>query len=292
MQVVYHLGAHCTDEDQLFRTLLRNRSSLGERGIITPGPGRFRRVLRETVNTLRGEPAPPELQEDVLAAVMDEDHAERLVFSNEQFLCSAGRVLAEGMIYPQIGEKAAWHDRLFPEAQSEFFIALRNPATFIPALFARCRNEDDFPGFIAGVEPLELRWSDTVSRLRAAVPEARVVVWANEDCALIWPEILRALAGVSESFPISGENQFLAALMSKEGLERMESYLASHPVKSSLQRQRVTSAFLDKYALPEALEEEIDLPGWTVEMVDQLTALYVEDCKAIAQLDGVEMLAP
>ena len=291
MQVVYHLGAHCTDEDRLYRTLLKNKGELGRRGIITSGPGRYRRVLREAINTLRGETASKELQEDILAAVMDEDHAERLVFSNEQFVCAAQKVLAENRIYPQMGEKTAWFSRLFPDADTEFFVALRNPATFIPALFERT-NEDDFAAFIAGVNPVDLRWSETLARMRTAAPGARIVTWCNEDSALIWPDILHSMAGLPPEEPLDGELDFIGSLMVPEGIVRMESYLASHPVKTGFQRQRVTSAFLDKYALPEAIEEEIDLPGWTIDLVDRMTAIYVEDCHRISQMDGIEMLTP
>ena len=36
MRIVYHLGAHCTDEDRLVRCLLKNRAVLAEAGIAVP----------------------------------------------------------------------------------------------------------------------------------------------------------------------------------------------------------------------------------------------------------------
>ncbi|MBS8226382.1 hypothetical protein [Vannielia litorea] len=291
MQVVYHLGAHCTDNDKLFRCLLKNKGELAEIGTMVTGPGRYRRVLREAMNALKGQPASAELQEDMLAAVLDEDHAERLVFSNEQFVCAAHAVLAENRIYPQIGEKVRWIRNLFPEAEAEFHIGIANPATFIPDLFGRCK-EEDFTAFIAGVTPVELRWSDTVAAIRTAVPDARLVAWCNEDTPLIWPEILRDMGAMPATMPIEGENDLLGTIMSEEGLCRMESYLASHPVKTPQQRQRVVTAFLDKYARPEAVEVEMDLPGWSAELVEQLTQSYVEDVERIRSIEGVTFLAP
>lgn len=291
MQVVYHLGAHCTDEDKLFRCLLKNKGELARIGTIVSGPGRYRRVLREAMNTLRGEPASAELQEAMLAAVMDEDHAERLVFSNEQFVCAARAVLAENMLYPMIGEKVQWLRNLFPEADAEFFLGLRNPATLVPALFARCK-EEAFEQFIAGVIPTELRWSETLGAIRASVPEARLVVWCNEDTPLLWPEILREMGAMPPGMEIAGVNDFLGTIMTDEGVRRMESYLASHPVKTSQQRQRVVTAFLDKYARPEEVEMEMDLPGWTEGVVEALTATYLEDLDRIAAMEGVTLLKP
>ncbi|MGR3795377.1 hypothetical protein [Vannielia sp. SX4] len=291
MQVVYHLGAHCTDEDKLFRCLLKNKGALAGIGTMVSGPGRYRRVLREATNALKGVPATPELQEDLLAAVMDEDHAERLVFSNEQFICAAHSVLAENRIYPQIGEKVQWIRNLFPEAAAEFHIGIANPATFIPDLFGRCK-EEDFAAFLAGVTPTDLRWSDTLTAIRTAVPDARIVAWCNEDTPLIWPEILREMGGMPADMPIEGENDFLATIMSDEGVKRMESYLASHPVKTAQQRQRVVTAFLDKYARPEAVEVEMDLPGWNEATVEALTTLYLEDLARIRMIEGITFRAP
>ncbi|QDC10389.1 hypothetical protein FHY55_14540 [Oceanicola sp. D3] len=291
MQVVYHLGAHGTDEDRLFRCLLKNKGELAKLGTMVSGPGRYRRVLREAMNALKGQPAGAELQEDMLAAVIDEDHAERLVFSNQQFICAAHSVLAENRIYPQIGEKAQWIRNLFPEAQAEFHIGIANPATFIPDLFGRCK-EEDFSAFIAGVTPTDLRWSDTLTTLRSAVPDARIVAWCNEDTPLIWPEILRDMGNIPADMPIQGENDFLGTIMSEEGLRRMESYLATHPIKTAQQRQRVVTAFLDKYARPEAVEVEMDLPGWSEGLVEAMTQAYVEDIERIRMIEGLTFIAP
>ncbi|MFY0634486.1 MAG: hypothetical protein JXQ91_11770 [Vannielia sp.] len=292
MQVVYHLGAHCTDDDKLFRCLLKNKGELAGIGTMVSGPGRYRRVLREATNALKGQPASAELQEDLLAAVMDEDHAERLVFSNEQFICAARSALSDNQIYPQMSEKVQWIRNLFPEADTEFHIAIANPATFIPDLFARCREEEDFAGFLAGVTPADLRWSDTLAAIRAALPEARLVAWCNEDTPLIWPDILRDMAAMPATMPIAGENDFLATIMSDEGVQRMESYLATHPIKTSQQRQRVVTAFLDKYARPEAVEVEMDLPGWNEATVEALTALYIEDLERIRMIEGITFIEP
>ena len=50
-------------------------------------------------------------------------------------------------------------------------------------------------------------------------------------------------------------------------------------------------AFLDKYALDEAVEEELDIPGWTDEYVDALTDLYERDIEIIANMRNVTLIA-
>ena len=38
MQIVFHLGAHCTDDGLLIRSILKNRAKLAAEGIGVPGP--------------------------------------------------------------------------------------------------------------------------------------------------------------------------------------------------------------------------------------------------------------
>ena len=39
MRIVYHLGAHCTDEERLVRCLLKNRGLLAGQGIVRASEG-------------------------------------------------------------------------------------------------------------------------------------------------------------------------------------------------------------------------------------------------------------
>ncbi|MEX5728457.1 hypothetical protein Ga0609869_001810 [Rhodovulum iodosum] len=291
MQLVYHIGAHCTDEGLLMKCLQKNRKRLAEEGIVVPEPARARPVLRESMISLRGKPAPRELQETMLDAMMDEDGARRLIFSNESFICMPAKVLQEHMLYPMAGEKATWLAQLFPEAGCEFHLAIRNPATFVPALFARS-NEKSFEGFIAGADPGRLAWSDVVRRIRNANPDAEFTVWCNEDTPLVWRDVLRSLSGHGPETELEGADALLATIMTEGGLKRMRAYLASNPPKTELQRSRVVAAFLDKFAIPEALEMELDVPGWTEDLVEDLTEAYEEDIFAIERMDGVNFIAP
>jgi hypothetical protein len=54
----------------------------------------------------------------------------------------------------------------------------------------------------------------------------------------------------------------------------------------------VIAAFLEKFALPEEIEEEIDMPGWTDDLVEELTAAYDEDMHTIKRIPGVQIISP
>ena len=86
MRIVFHLGAHCTDEDRLVRCLLKNRAILADQGIAVPSPTRYRKLLRDTAVQLKGAAASDETQAMILEQIMDMPSAERLVLSWDSFM--------------------------------------------------------------------------------------------------------------------------------------------------------------------------------------------------------------
>lgn len=290
MQVVFHLGAHCTDEDRLVKSLGKNRAALAASGIIVPVPWRYRPVFREMQAVLRGQPARPEMQETLLDAVMDEDRAERLVFSNELFLCVPQRVVSDDGFYSIAHRKFRALANIFPGSDCEFHLCLRNPATLIPALIERGQNLT-YEGLMNGRNPLSLRWSEVIARCLAENPGVRLVVWCNEDTPLIWPDVLRRVAGVGAEVELDGELDMVATILRPEGTLKLKSALAAAGATRS-ERRRILEELLAEFVKPDALEMDIALPGWTEEIVEAMTENYEADLADIAGMAGVEFLTP
>jgi len=292
MRFTYHIGLHCTVEDRAVTCLLENAAALAAEGRVIAQPGRFRPALREAMLTFKGVPPPRDAQERLLDAVTDTDAPAHVLFSSDSFLCVPQRAISGASLYPLADERGPWIRNLFPEAPARFALALRNPATLIPALHDRFAEKEGFEDFLDRIAPEELSWADMVARLRTAVPDAEITVWCNEDAALLWPDLLTLLAGEPERAALTGADAFLAELMTSEGLARMQSYLAEHPPRDAGHRRRVTAAFLDRFAKPEAVEESYDLPGWTDDRLARLTERYEADVARIGEMDGVRLLAP
>lgn len=291
MQIAYHLGAHCTDEDRLIRALLKNRGTLGAAGIVVPSPRSYRQLLPKIAKSLHGAPAGTETQQVILDAVMEAETAERLVFSHDCLLCYPVNAITKQGFYATAPQRIAAYSNLFPKAQTEFFLALRNPATLVPALIERV-NDGTYATVMGDQSPHSLRWAPVIRSILAAVPGISLTIWCNEDTPLLWPEILRAVAGLGPEAALDGDFDLLAAIMTDEGLVKLKAYLETHPPASADQRRRATTAFLEKYARPEEIEVEVDLPGWSADLVAALTAAYEEDCAEIADMDEVNFLTP
>ncbi|MDP4033507.1 MAG: hypothetical protein Q8P60_11760 [Pseudorhodobacter sp.] len=290
MRIVYHLGAHCTDEERLLKCLLKNRGLLAAEGIIVPGPARYRNIIRDTALSLNGTAASRDTQALVLDQIMVEEQAERLVLSWDSFLAFPKWAL-RGTLYPSCGERLRAITQIFPEIDAEFHLAIRNPATFLPALLQKQRGKS-YDEFIEGSSPISLRWSDPISDILTCNPGVPLHVWCDEDTPLIWPEVLQAVSGHAPGTSLEDSDDLLGAIMSADGFRRMNGYLESHAPQNVAQRRRIVSAFLDKFARPEEIEMELQMPGWNEDLVAALTLQYEQDTAYIAQMPGVTFLAP
>ncbi|MGR3616848.1 MAG: hypothetical protein ACU0BB_12485 [Paracoccaceae bacterium] len=291
MQIVFHTGAHATSDDRLMKCLLNNKDDFSKRGIAVPGPGRYRALLKESCKALESADPAPEARDVLIDAILDEDIADRVILSNASLFSTQSYALNEGVLYPRAGERLDQLSRLFALDEIEIFMAIRNPASFLPDVLSKA-DDKVVQKALSTVDLGSLRWSETLQRMRTAAPNVAITVWCYEDSPLIWAQIIRELAGLDHGEKISGGFDLLASIMSKEGMKRFRTYLHENPEFTEIQKRRVISAFLDKFAIDEELEEELDLPGWTEDLVDLMTDVYDEDVYEIQRIPGVQFLSP
>lgn len=290
MRIVYHLGAHCTDEDRLVRCLLKNRAVLADEGIAVPSPTRYRKLLRDTAGQLRGAAASRDTEAMILDQILDESPAERLILSWTSFLGFPAYAVGD-RLYGNGGKRLRAFTQIFPDREAEFHLALRNPATFLPDLRGRAlaKGHEDI---LQGVDPTRLRWSDTVREIRNANPGVPLTVWCDEDTPLIWPEVLQAISGHAPETRLEDCDELLAHLLTEAGLARYHGYCTEHPPQTVSQRRRIVTAFLEKFGRPEILSSEIDLPVWSGDLVEQMTRDYLSDVERIRRIPGVTLIEP
>lgn len=289
MEIVYHLGVHLTDGERIPRTLLKNRMVLAKERIVVPWPRFYRYIFRDLMNRLGGKKANSEMQNLILDGLTTMDDPKRVVFCNESFFCLRPQALGPGKFYPMAGERVRGLRNVFPDNEVSFFLAIRNPATFVPALFETVQPSE-YESFIGATDPARLAWSEMIARVHEAVPDSRITVWCNEDLPVLWPEVLRAVAGHEPETRLTHLGDLWGQLMAPEGLKRMQEYFANHPPASDTRRRRAVAAFLEKFGIPEQIEMEIDLPGWTEDMVVAMTANYEADLAEISRIPGVTLL--
>lgn len=291
MQIVFHLGAHVTDEARAQKALRENAARLADQGIAVPRPEEFRAPLAEALRALQAGAEAQAVEDALLSALLGGTEATRLVISVDSLLCPADQVLGKDRLYPMAGPRTARLAALFPGHRVEFHIGLRNPATFLPALHRRAGG-GDFADFLADADLQRLRWSDVLRRIAEATPAARLVAWANEDTPFIWPMLLRSLSAYRGETPLDGGDALIAGLLTEDGMARMTAYLDSHPPRTETQRRRILGAFLEKFARPGVVEMDLGDTGWTTAEVEQMTQAYELDLVEIERMSHVTFLAP
>jgi hypothetical protein len=262
MQVIFHAGAHCTDGERILKCLLRNKQSFSARGVAVPDPGKYLELLGQSFRAMSTLPPAADARDVLMDAILDEENADRMILPNAYFLGSRRFAAQEGRIYPAAPERVSHLRKLFTGDRLDLFMGIRNPATFLPAVLGNTTPEEHSDA-LGGARPQSLRWSDCLNRIRAAAPDMQVTIWCNEDTPLLWAHIIRQMVGLKDHEKIVGGFDLLGDLITREGMQRFRAYLQKHPRLNEKQKQAVIAAFLESFAIPDKLEEELDLPGWT-----------------------------
>lgn len=291
MDVAFHIGAHLTDGERLVRAAVKNADVLSKSDIVVPGPGSYRKLLREAVQAWIGGAEIGAMSTQIRNACGVTPESKRLVLSNGAFLCTPAKIFETGDLYAMAQTKAQALSDIFAGDQLEIFLATRNPASFVPSAWAQTKAET-VEEFMDGMDIRDMRWSNLVQRLRVAVPDARITVWCNEDTPLNWSTVLRRFLGADPAAELQGQHDLIETILTQEGFDRLKDYLQQHPSGSDAQLGRINAAFLGKYADQDVLEEDIEVPGWTGEFVDTLTNAYEVDLARISTMDGITFLTP
>ncbi len=289
MQIVYHVGAHGSDQTKLVRTLLRNREGLLRHGVEIPAPNRYFGVFGEAITSLNGGEASVEMQQILLDMLVDHEDSQRLVLSQSMFLGTPQRALSKTGLYPLSPRRLRGLSNLFPDSVVEFHLAVVHPATQVAQLVAR--NKGDYDGIVNGADPRNLRWAPAVRAMLEAVPDREFVIWAQEDLPFTWPEVLRRIAGVGTEVPLIGEDTVLAELLSPDILHELQAHLLANPALTIRARRDLVEQALAAGSMATAMETDIALPGWSQDLIDELSDIYAADLAELAAISGVEFIS-
>ncbi|OUD10596.1 hypothetical protein BVC71_03640 [Marivivens niveibacter] len=291
MEIAFHIGASCTDEERLLKSLLKNADRYAEHGIVVPRPNRYRRLVRETLNNLNGMLPAADTRDILIDAILEDQEGSRLILSNPDFICVPNRIFEGGEFYSLASAKCATLRDLFPHDKISFYLGIRDPATFIPATLAKSKT-DDVNTFLRGAELDSIRWSDVIRRIQENAPGIPITVWCNEDTPFIWAQLIREISGVDPTTRITGGFDLLREIMSPEGMQRFVAYIKDHPPQTETKKRKIISTFLERFAIEEEIIEDIEIPEWDEFVVESLTEAYEADIDVIATMDGVRFIEP
>ncbi|NBB98897.1 MAG: hypothetical protein GVY34_12185 [Alphaproteobacteria bacterium] len=291
MDIALHLGTHLTDDGRLRNCLTHNQAILQKDGIDVPDAASYRTSILEAVKSHAKGQLAPDAGAILLDSILTTERANRLVLSTARFLSPLPSAVRRAQFCPMAEQRVQGLRAVFADHDVSLFLAIRNPASFIPALLGAVNEEQ--AGVIRGdLEPTALRWSNLVRTLRDQFPEAPITVWCDEDTPFIWEDILHAVSGYHGTEPLSRVYDWFDTVMVDGGATKLATYMDNAPPMERAQKQRVIAAFLDKFCDEDKIDIDVSTIDWSEDMVDLLSELYDEDVMTLGAMDGVTLLQP
>lgn len=291
MDVSIHVGALVTETEPLLKTILKNGQALTKRDIYAPGPGNYRRLMRESIQIFEKDGhVPAEGRDILLDAILADQVPQRLVLSLPQILGMENRFFEHGHFLGMAPQRLAMLMRIFAADDLHFHFTVRNLATFLPALVAVSRHSG-LHGFAPdGFDPGQPHWSQLLAELVAITPDARWTVWADEDAPILWPALVRRMTGLTLDVPIKGRWDKLATLVTPPGREQLKELEKSGAPVSPEEEIDTALAVLEAHGREDGVTATIELDGWDQVYVDHLTDVYEEDLDLIERIHGVHLM--
>lgn len=289
MQVAIHSGAAFTDAGLLLKSLQSNAKTLKGNGVALLGPRRFRQVFKAPLNALNEGPPSPQAIENMKAQIPGDPRFNRLVLTTTDFVGDIQTAIKDGQFFPHAGRRLALLDEVYDGHQVELFIGLRNPGSFIPKVLMAL--PETLRGDIIRSTDLScLSWLTMVEDIRDLAPNVTVTLWANEDSPLIWGDIVRNLCGLKEDITLTDEFSLLSSLVSTEGQRKILDLAGQAETLGRATLLNGLAVVFEEHALTEEIEEELDYPGWSADIVGAFSELYAQDLARLKTMPGVRFL--
>lgn len=288
--IALHIGAPFTDNDLLVRSMRKDTPVLIERGVLTRRPGLYKNVITELIEKQATGIVTEAEKAALLARMLKGRSPSRLVLSMANTPGNPAWMLHGGRLFQNAGRNTGELRDLFPANRCELFLGIANPATLIPEVHA-AQGTRSWEEFLSGADLRDLRWSGVIRDIIEDCPDCPITVWCNEETPLTWPRILGSLSGLGDTFQFSGELDVIGQLMPELGTKRLADYLAERQHFSAQQKAQVKAVFLEKLHTEDAVDVEIDLPGWSQDLVDAMSETYLDDIGEIRAMPEVTFIS-
>lgn len=291
MKAVFHIGANGTDLGAMAKSLTANQAMLARHDVEFVPHQRCDEIFQRAQLALKGGRATPDMEQMILDAILEMDDPKRIVFSHQNLMGLPNRMLSANGLYYSADERVSALQNLLPGCETEFAIGLANPALLVAHAKQRQPNIS-YDQMMHAIEPLTLRWDETIKRILRVTQGKRLIIWCHEDTPLVWTEVMRSMTGIPDTVHFANQLEIAADLLPPDVLREARLQIRRTGTGITVaQRRAIVEAALRSHGRTDRLGADLDLPGWTQDLVDQITRQYHADVTAIAALPGVEFVA-
>ncbi|WP_158964872.1 hypothetical protein [Chachezhania sediminis] len=287
--VALHIGSVHDGAMELVSSLRRNSELLAALGISVRRPRFYRRRLQEVAEDPGADPATSEQIAEIWQAFPD-DSIPRHAFLNMPSLIGPDEeLIRDGSFLPGAAIRPTAVRRYLDQVDCTFFLGLVNPATMISRALATIENPE-LAATLASIQPAGLSWTNVITRLQQANPSTPIVVWTREELPFTWPQLMHRAAGLDSEVLVHGTADGLRELLPAEAKVSLEEYIQRKDMVDHRALARVFDVYLKHFVKPDNLTEVIEVPGWTAEVVNDITRHYRSDVAEIGRMSGVTLL--
>ena len=216
MQIVYHIGAHCTDQEFLHASLVKNNEMLVQKRVAPASTPKYQNI---NCGHLKAKAAGPRLKKTrlkLLADILGNTEADRAIFTNGNFIRVPNWIFENEVFYTLPVEKLQAFGTLFSCHDIEISICIHDPESFVPAAFGELHGRS-YDRLMAGTRAEVLQWHGLIDQIRATSPNAKITAWCNENTPFIWPRLLRCVMCLTDEDPVEGGYDLIASALTESG---------------------------------------------------------------------------
>ena len=283
MKITIHIGPKCTGAESVLTHLKGNADLLKEHGI-------YLRLEKAHLTHLSEAMRDNRSAEEFFDMIDVPDTAKTLVLWNETQIGTPDRPFGKRFWYGRARARMAPLHEFFTGVDLSTAFAMRNPASFIPAMYAELlqnRMLMSFEDFV-GQTPLDqLLWSELIERLQLHDGYKPIITWRYEDYDYLWRDVVQAICGLENAQILDG---MVAPLPPTPPLKALAHYYEkAQEIKASgeaLTPEHWTS-FLEEL---DALTMLPEAPNWSEQRTMDLSDIYDEDLYSVARMEAVHFI--
>ncbi len=291
MQVVIHAGVAFTDEGRFVELFKINTKVLSNQNVTLSGFGAYKQHFRPALDTLEPGSDAASTRESFLKRLPKDNLVDRAILSTPRFIGEIETSIMDGQFFPHAGQRIAYLGDVFDGMQVDLFLGLRNPGSFIPRVLMSL-PEVERRRIMDQTDLSCLSWLTMIDNIRDLAPDVNITIWSNEESPLIWGDIARAMAGLPEHTTLNEEFSLLSSLLSDAGKQEIQALIQRNLTAESPDLRTELSRIFEEHALPDAIEEELDLPGWSDDIISAFTEIYEQDLAMLESMPEIRFLRP
>lgn len=292
MELRLHIGPHCTATRHLRTVLAANRALLAKAGVRVLDPEYAEQAFAAAIKDLREDRPAEQVKADLMAKLTSGRDLRRIVMIDPNISGSVLRPMGRELFYPRIAITLQRIVNVLGGQSLRIFCGLRNPASFIPAVYSaqqRIAPDTSFSAFLRDTNLPALRWSDFLHRAQLKDNSLGITTWRHEDYPRIWRNIAQALTGIDNRELLVGDSRPVAPGLSLRGALLLHEYMRSHGDDGRAALARVRAVFAQKFP---SSQGHVDPALWPEELIAGMTENYEDDWYYIERMENLQVLKP